>query len=395
MVRPLSELEKVLVLGGSFSAIPMIESLENYDLEIWVCGANEMEPGHHRGHQSAFIDYSNFEEVLALCKKEKFSYVIPTSNDTAYNTAVRLSNYLGFIGLDSLDVANTIQNKMLFRNFMSKLSFKTPRFWTESNSSESLSALKEHNLIVKPSDSFSGRGITKVNSELELSRAIKVAKGHSKSNEIVIEEFIEGSLYSHSAFIANRKITQDFFVEETGKQYPFHVDYSHFPAVLAKKQMKKMRELIEQICTSLKLVDGLLHTQFILSRGEIYIVETMRRSPGDLYGLLIEYGMGYKYYEKYVSSFINRETVSKIETRKSRKIIRMTVTKSDRYLFQGFKPLAKRKLIAFYPLATTGSWIAHAPFGKAGIAFYSENSLVTLLNKVRPGRPHHSLSEVR
>ncbi len=69
-------------------------------------------------------------------------------------------------------------------------------------------------LLVKPSDSFSGRGVTKVFDRTELAAAVADARRNSRSAEVVIEEFIEGSLHSHSAFIKDQEIAFDVFVDE-------------------------------------------------------------------------------------------------------------------------------------------------------------------------------------
>ncbi|MCQ4833318.1 hypothetical protein, partial [Hungatella sp. SL.1.14] len=45
--------------------------------------------------------------------------------------------------------------------------------------------------------------------------------------------------------------------------------------------VKTICEEIEKIAAELNLVDGLLHLQFIVSNGAPYIIEVMRRAPGN------------------------------------------------------------------------------------------------------------------
>ena len=49
---------------------------------------------------------------------------------------------------------------------------------------------------------------------------------HQHTKKYVIEEFIQGQLYSHSAFIVDKKIIIDFVVEEHCIVNPFVVDTS-------------------------------------------------------------------------------------------------------------------------------------------------------------------------
>ena len=57
---------------------------------------------------------------------------------------------------------------------------------------------------------------------------------------------------------------------------------------LAKTKLRK--KILNQLCkliAILKIKNGLIHCQFITSRGKNYILEVTRRLPGDFYGDLI------------------------------------------------------------------------------------------------------------
>ena len=60
-------------------------------------------------------------------------------------------------------------------------------------------------LLVKPVDSFSGRGVIKVMSESGLPSAIKTALQSSRSNEVVLEEFVQGGLTVIPPLFLDRK----------------------------------------------------------------------------------------------------------------------------------------------------------------------------------------------
>jgi glutathione synthase/RimK-type ligase-like ATP-grasp enzyme len=63
-------------------------------------------------------------------------------------------------------------------------------------------------LLIKPVNSFSGKGIVKVENKKELKK-----HAHLIKNGAIVEEFVKGELYSHSAFIKDGNIVVDFFCE--------------------------------------------------------------------------------------------------------------------------------------------------------------------------------------
>ena len=64
---------------------------------------------------------------------------------------------------------------------------------------------------------------------------INSAKQFSKSGAVIAEEFVDGKLYSHSAFIKNKKIVVDFFVNEYCTVYPYQVNSSNISKQLSQK----------------------------------------------------------------------------------------------------------------------------------------------------------------
>jgi len=205
--------KKILLIGSSYSALPILFYLKKQGFYVCVCGAYKDDVGHLYANKSFYIDYSDKEELLKLCKKEKFDYIVPSCNDYAYNSASYIASKLNFIGFDDYNITMLLHTKNRFRNFLVENNFPSPKVFNDLND-------VVFPLLIKPVSQFSGRGIIKINLKEELSNL-------NLNKKIVIEEFIEGELYSHSAFIENQDIKIDFFVREFCFTYEYQVDGSY------------------------------------------------------------------------------------------------------------------------------------------------------------------------
>lgn len=382
--------KKVLLIGSSYSAMPLLEFLKNLGCFVVVCGAYEKDPCHLYADESFYVNYSNYDNLLNLCKKEQFDYIVPSCNDYAYNAASYINSVMNcFHGFDNYDVTKILHAKNAFRSFGLENGLSVPRAkqYTRDLDLETLSLT--YPLLVKPDDSFSGKGITKVYSFSDLQEAIENAKKNSRNSKVVIEEFVYGELCSHSAFICNGEICIDFFVDEFCTTYPYQVDSSCISQSLSESLKVKIRHNIRDLIKTLKLSDGLLHTQIIVNNEDFWLIETMRRCPGDLYGTLIQKTTGFNYLEYYIKPFLNQKNYIDMSrySVNEKFIARHTISATQSMIFKSLKccdlDLTKLDLI---PLKKSGDKIEEAPYDKLGLVFYefkTQKELITNVEKMK------------
>jgi predicted ATP-grasp superfamily ATP-dependent carboligase len=270
-----------------------------------------------------------------------------------------------FYGLDSIETSETINNKQKFREFSNKIGLPVPQIISKENIDE------EWPVIVKPVDAFSGRGVTvihKAKSNL-LKVAINCAKEFSQLNSYIVEEYVEGQLFSHTAFIAGQLIVADFVVEEHGTANPFVVDTSRVDYEFPEEMLARIRAGIEMMAQSLSLVDGLIHTQFIKNGDDYWLIEITRRCPGDLYSQLIELSTSYSYVENYVRPFLNQKILVDNYTKKKSWIMRHTISQSTEGFFGSVQFNMSLLVEKMVPLCVAGDYLKASPFGRVGILF--------------------------
>jgi biotin carboxylase len=211
-------------------------------------------------------------------------------------------------------------------------------------------------------------------------KAINLAKLFSISKQYIIEEFIEGQLYSHSAFITDGKVLIDFIVEEHCTVNPFVVDTSRVVYDFPYEMLSSIRNAIRLMAKHLNLKDGLIHTQFIKKENSFWIIEVTRRCPGDLYSQLIELSTGFMYAEAYTMPFLNKNNGLNDKIIERHHLIRHTISQQEEKLLSSLKfhyPICFEK---FIPLSLVGDKIMASSFGRIAYLFMKFNSHDELRN---------------
>lgn len=357
----------ILLVGTSFSAAPLLQALRGMGFAVAVCGALPDDPCVAMADAYHQLDYSDREALLALVRREGYRYLCPSCNDYAYLAACYVADQLGLPGYDAPAHTAILHDKAAFRAHAQTIGLQVPRACAADDST-GLQALRLP-LLVKPTDSFSGRGMQRVTQRAQLADAIARARQASRSGSVVVEEFIDGSLHSHSAFIQDGRILQDVFVDEFCQVYPYQVDCSNAPSRLDETVRERMRQQILQLVASLQLCDGLLHTQFIDHHGQPYLIEPMRRCPGDLYYHLVQLATAMPYVDNYVAPFAGRAMQAGGRDC-AQYWARHTVSFARDSVFYSLSPRVPQALdLRLYPLADSASTIKAAPYGKAAIVF--------------------------
>ncbi len=321
---------KILLLDTSFAAVPIHDYLSSIGFEVWTIGKRPFDPlALSFPDKWINLDYSKIGAVQAVVDDMSFDFAVPGCTDVSMNTYVHLSYNVP--SPFTADVDAILNKKNLFRELCATLDLPAPRACAFEDLPDA------GKFLCKPVDSFSGKGITifDASNKKEAARAFQMAQQHSPSKNVVCENFIEGQLYSYSAFVTNRSVEKSFVVKEGSRYDPFSVDTSHIADWAdSSPRSETLRLSIEKLARHLELCDGLLHTQFIADETDLAILEMTRRCPGDLYSMLIEFSTGYPYAAKYASSFVGRSVTDYREHK--RFILRHTIKQEGPACFVGF-----------------------------------------------------------
>lgn len=361
-----NKIKKALLLDTNVSSYPIYQFLLKNGYDTYVIGSNPNDCLAKLSKNYINYSYSNPTLFQDIIEKHSFDVIVPGCNDVSYISATLANKSNDFFGLDTLETTLTINNKLKFRKFALSNNLSVPSIL---NYKTSISFKKP--IIIKPVDAYSGRGVTVLkNPTKKLIRdAMNLAKEYSSSKNYIIEEYVDGQLYSHTAFISNKKIIQDFIVIEDGTSNKFTVDSSHVIFDFPKQILNEIRNEIEIISSKLNLVDGLFHTQFIKQNNKFKIIEVTRRCPGDLYSMLIQKSTGFDYTKYYVEPFLGKKLKKNKSNIKKTYIIRHTASLNLNSNVVGMKYLENLIIDTFIPMCKTGDEIKQSPFGRIALLF--------------------------
>ncbi len=271
-------MNSILLCDANFCVLPILQAIKTKGNILSVVGSKLDDPAHSLADHSININYSDVDLLYKHISENNYDGIVPGCNDRSYMSLAYVAEKLNFNGFDNYETVLTIHHKDKFRAFAEAHNYPVSKAINDKSKIDNL----KFPIIIKPIDSFSGKGINKVETINDVEKFWEEAINYSISGAVVAEEFVEGNLYSHSAFIKNKKIVVDFFVNEYCTVYPYQVNSSNVSTLLDEKIQEGLREWTEQFAQDLDLCDGLVHTQFISDNDTFSLIEIARRCPGDL-----------------------------------------------------------------------------------------------------------------
>lgn len=294
-------MKKLLLLGGSHAEIPLIQAAQALGWYVITTGNNRDGLGHPYADKNVFADFSDKEAMLALAKAEGVQAVCSGCNDFALLSTVYVCEKLGLPGHDSYATSLEIHHKDKYRALATRLGIPTPRALVIRNSADFEAAITGNNalafpIIVKPVDLTGGKGIHRAANIEEAREAYRDASNRTREDHIVVEEFVQGSNHGFSAMLVKGKVAFAFADNEQYYINKYLVSGANTPGTSGSETLAKLRDYSERIARELKLVDGILHIQYIeKTDGTPVIIEICRRPPGDLYIKFVKYATGIDY----------------------------------------------------------------------------------------------------
>ena len=290
--------KKLLLLGGGHAEIPLIQAAQKLGYFVITTGNAREGLGHAYADKNVFEDFSDHEKMLSLAKAEGVDRVCSGCNDFALLSTAYVCEKLGLPGHDSYETSLQLHHKDKYRALATRLNIPTPKAITVRNTEEFETALKTLSfpIIVKPVDLTGGKGIHRAASAEEARAAYADALSRTREDHVVVEEFVVGTNHGFSAYLQNQKVVFYFADNEQYFLNKYMVSGANTPTTTSLRGQRLLCEYSERIAKELKLVDGILHIQYIEnSDGTPVIIEICRRPPGDLYIKFVQYATGVDY----------------------------------------------------------------------------------------------------
>lgn len=281
-------MKKLMILGGSRYAIPVIEIA--HKLGAYAITADYLPDNIAHKHSDQYVNVSIIEKdsVLKVAKELQIDGIVSFACDPGVTTAAYVAEKMGLPFQCSYESASILQDKGLFRQFLTDNGFNVPHAKSYSDKKAPLKDVDFFNwpVIVKPVDSAGSKGVTKVNSPDGLGAAIETALKSSIGGYFIIEDFLTFDGYHSSAdpFTVDGKLC---FISYSDQLFDKEADNPYTPAqIIWPSSMKQAHQdyltsEIQRLMHLLKMKTGIYNIESCVGvDGKPYIMEVSPRGGG-------------------------------------------------------------------------------------------------------------------
>lgn len=307
--------KKLLILGGSRYVIPAIEAAHRLGVYVITCDYLPNNIAHKFSDEYYNISIIDKEAVLMLAKKLKIDGIISFATDPGVVVAAYVAEKLG-LPTSPYNSVKILQNKNLFRNFLKKNNFNTPKYkYFNEKDRISIDDFK-YPFIVKPVDSAGSKGVTKVESEQDLQDAVKIAFSYSLNKKIIIEEFIQqqGCSSDTDCFSVDGELVFISFncqYFDKNAANPYTPAYYVWPSNMPPRAIEILKIELQRLVTLLNLKTSIYNIETRLGvNGKVYIMEVSPRAGGNRLSEVLKMACG----QDLITSNIKAALGMKIDT---------------------------------------------------------------------------------
>jgi biotin carboxylase len=291
--------KRILFLGGAYAQIPIIKEAKVRGWYIITCDYLPDNPGHQLADEYHNVSTTDTEKILALAKKLKPDFVVAYASDPAAPVAAFVSEKLGLPG-NSYESVKLLSEKDLFRDFLAKNGFNTPKIVSIADKNIDIEKIKQLQfpLIVKPTDSSGSKGVSKIEHIDKINEAVEYALSFSRNKRLIIEEYIEGkgSQLHGDGFVYNGDLIFSYIGDHhyNNQINPFVPYSTTWPSIKTAIEIKKVQDEISRAIKLTGYKNGAINIEArITENGNIYIMEIGPRSGGNFVPQVIEYATGF------------------------------------------------------------------------------------------------------
>ena len=297
-----------VVLGGTFPHIHLIKLLKERGYYTVLVDYNEAPPAKEVADEHIQESTLDKEIVLSIARDRKASLVISTCVDQANVTSCFVSENLGLPAPYDYETALSVTDKGLMKERMIQHGIPTSRYiFVDSMDDVNLADLT-FPLAVKPADSNSSKGVSKVNDHTTLSDSLEEAFAVSRNGRAIVEEYKEGREIGLDCIIRNNEaivvMTRERRKVVSHKDSVQQIQGSYWPAELTEQNQVDFKQLAENIARAFNLNNTPLMIQAILDNNEISIIEFAARIGGGENYRIIKMHTGFDIIDTAIDSFL-------------------------------------------------------------------------------------------
>ncbi len=283
----------LLIVSGGIEAADAAKRAKEMGLNVVVSDRDPEAPGFAFADSCLIADVYGADETAAAAdrysrKIRKIDGVICVAADAPITSAT-VARKLSLPGI-SLETAVLACDKLAMKRRFSERGVTVPWF-TEVQTPQALQRVaieRGNNLVIKPVDSRGSRGVQRIAQVKDLTRAFVLARGHSPTQRVMVEEYLSGPQISTESIVIDGVCHTPGFSDRNYEYLdayaPFFIENGgDLPSHLPEEIQAKVRELVARAASALGVTNGTVKGDIVVHDGEPYVIELAARLSGGFF----------------------------------------------------------------------------------------------------------------
>lgn len=293
-------MKKILLLGGSRYILPVIEAIHKLGYYAITCDYLPDNIAHKYSDEYHNVSIIEKDKVLALARKLKIDGIMSFACDPGVDVAAYVAEKMELPYAGSYESVSILQNKALFRQFLTKHDFNVPR---AKGYGDAIDVVVDANrfcwpVVVKPVDSAGSKGVTRIDKITDLELAVEYAIKYSKTGRFIVEEFIEQKGFSSDTdcfSIDGKLVFASFSNQRFDKNAinPYTPSAFSWPSTMPNEIQAELRSELQRLMMLLNLKTSIYNIETRQGTDDkAYIMEVSPRGGGNRLAEMLRYASG-------------------------------------------------------------------------------------------------------
>lgn len=293
-------MKKLMILGGSRYALPVIKAAHELGLYVITCDYLPDNIAHKYSDEYCNVSIIDKDAVLEAAKKLEINGIVSFACDPGVVTAAYVAEKMGLPSCGSYKSVSILQNKGKFRKFLAEHGFNVPVAKGYTSIKKAVKDIELFNwpVIVKPTDSAGSKGVTRVDDPKELKKGIEYALSFSHCDEFIIEDFITQKGFSSDtdSFSVDGELK---FVSFNSQRFDADAENPYTPAAyswpssMSDEHQKELKNEIQRLLHLLNMGTSIYNVETREGTdGKAYIMEVSPRGGGNRLAECLHYATG-------------------------------------------------------------------------------------------------------
>lgn len=283
------KMKKLMVLGGSRYALPIIEEAHKLNIYVITCDYLPDNIAHKYSDKYVNVSIIDQDAVLKKARELNIDGIVSFACDPGVVTAAYVAEKMGLPSVGSYEAVSILQNKGKFRKFLADNGFNVPMAKSYKSKEDFLidKDLFHWPVIFKPTDSAGSKGVSRVDSLSQVDDAVKFALDNGHNDEFIVEDFLEqvGCSSDCDSFSIDGKIVfYGFDAQRFDKnaENPYTPAAYTWPSTISSRHLDELKHEIQRVITLLDLKTSVYNIEVReCVDGKAYIMELSPRGGGN------------------------------------------------------------------------------------------------------------------